>query len=778
MATIGVKLELNGAASYTEGMKQATSQVKLFDAQLKGLTSGMSNASSAFATHKQTTEALQGKLSALKDEQALLTQKLEEAKSKYGDNSTQANNLATKLEYLNQKISATEEDLKNQGGTLGAVGAQLKDWGGKLDAVGKKAQALGTTLATHVTAPILAVGAASVSAWKEVDESFDTIIAKTGATGTALEGLTKVAENIATSVPASFDEIGNAVGEVNTRFGLTGSSLQTLSTQFIEFAKLNGTDVSTSIDTVQSAMSAFGLSADQAGVFLDTLNKAGQDTGISVDELASSMTTNAAALKEMGYSASDSAMFIANLSKQGIDASTVMAGMKKALANAVAEGKPMDVAMSELQDTMANATTSTEAYQSAIELFGAKAGPAIAEACQSGRLSFEALGTSMSDFAGNVDSTFTATLDPLDQMQVHMNQLKLIGADIVNTMAPTLTKAMDGLSKVLKNLSDSWNNLSEDQKQMIIKIAGIVAAVGPVLLIVGKVISGIAGLIINLGAMTTAIGVLTPAVTGIIAALAPFAPLILGIIAAIVVIIATIKNWDKITNFFKQTWTAMTTAITTAFTNAKEGVTNKLNELKTKFTEGFNTMESKATDTFNNIKSTVTSKAGEMKDNVVNKISNMKDKFGEKFEDMKSKATSIFSDLKNSALTWGKDMIDNFINGVKQKIEDVKNAATNVAKTVKDILGFSEPKKGPLSNFHTYGPDMMKSYSKGIKDYSYLVRNAVDDVAVDVSNGFGLDSDSIYSAVRQGSEDANIGLSIGEREFTRVLRGLGVQFNA
>jgi chromosome segregation ATPase len=141
MATIGVKLELNGAASYTEGMKQATSQVKLFDAQLKGLTSGMSSASNAFTKHKQTTEALQGKLSALKDEQALLTQKLEETKAKYGDNSTQANNLATKLEYLNQKISATEEELKNQGGSLGAVGAQLQEWGGKLDAVGKKAQA-------------------------------------------------------------------------------------------------------------------------------------------------------------------------------------------------------------------------------------------------------------------------------------------------------------------------------------------------------------------------------------------------------------------------------------------------------------------------------------------------------------------------------------------------------------------------------------------------------------------------------------------------------------
>ena len=75
---------------------------------------------------------------------------------------------------------------------------------------------------------------------------------------------------------------------------------------------------------------------------------------------------------------------------------------------------------------------------------------------------------------------------------------------------------------------------------------------------------------------------------------------------------------------------------------------------------------------------------------------------------------------------------------------------------------------------------MMQLYAEGIENSKYLVANAVRDVAQDVSmlGNMGIDSDSIYSAVRQGSEDANISLSIGDREFQRYLRNIGVVFNA
>ena len=74
--------------------------------------------------------------------------------------------------------------------------------------------------------------------------------------------------------------------------------------------------------------------------------------------------------------------------------------------------------------------------------------------------------------------------------------------------------------------------------------------------------------------------------------------------------------------------------------------------------------------------------------------------------------TSLVSD----AFTWGKDLIDNFIGGIKEKIQNLKDTVSSVAQAIKDFLGFSEPEKGPLSNFHTYAPDMMNLFIKGIRD--------------------------------------------------------------
>lgn len=40
----------------------------------------------------------------------------------------------------------------------------------------------------------------------------------------------------------------------------------------------------------------------------------------------------------------------------------------------------------------------------------------------------------------------------------------------------------------------------------------------------------------------------------------------------------------------------------------------------------------------------------------------------------------------------------------------------------------------------------------------------------------GLNPDDIYAAVRDGAADANITLSIGSKEFGRLLKGMGVNF--
>lgn len=92
-----------------------------------------------------------------------------------------------------------------------------------------------------------------------------------------------------------------------------------------------------------------------------------------------------------------------------------------------------------------------------------------------------------------------------------------------------------------------------------------------------------------------------------------------------------------------------------------------------------------------------------------------------------SQAVSTFGggimSMIGQAVTWGKDLIDNFISGITQKWSALKQSVSNIAQTVRDYIGFSEPDKGPLSNFHTYAPDMIDLFTQGIDQNAYKIKD-------------------------------------------------------
>ena len=130
--------------------------------------------------------------------------------------------------------------------------------------------------------------------------------------------------------------------------------------------------------------------------------------------------------------------------------------------------------------------------------------------------------------------------------------------------------------------------------------------------------------------------------------------------------------------------------------------------------------------------------------------------------------------MLDKAKTWGKDLIQNFINGIKAKIQALKDAVAGVAQTVKNVIGFSEPDEGPLSNFHTFAPDMMELFAKGITDNLGMVRAAVNSVAettrdemterntpvqinrAQATQETGVDAATIAFAVREALRDMGI----------------------
>lgn len=510
---------------------------------------------------RQKQGYLNDAIEASKEKLAKEKEALEQLKNSDGfdKNSEQAKALQRQISDDEQQLKSLEDESKN----FGSVGAQqFKIVGDKVKEVGDKISDVGKSMSTKITAPIVGIGGASIAAFKEVDAGMDIIVAKTGASGDALAEMEKSVENIATTIPTSFETAGTAIGEVNTRFGVTGQELEDLSAKFVKFAELNGTDVSTSIDNVQSVMQAFGMETEDAADCLDILNKAGQDTGVNVDKLTQDMMNNSTALQEMGFMFNSSAGFLANLSKNGIDTSAVVGGLRKAFVNATNDGKTMDEALAELQETMQNADSDTEAYAAAMELFGNKAGPQMAAAIQEGRISFEALTNVIGDWEGSVDTTFENTLDPIDDWTTAMNAAKIAGSDLGETVQTVLAPFITKLTEVITTITERFRALTPEQQEMIVKIAGIVAAIGPALIIGGKLISIVGTIITVLG---TVVGVLG-------------GPLTIAIGAIIAVGVALYKNWDKI----KETAGKLASSVKEKFDDIKKNITDKIESAKDK----------------------------------------------------------------------------------------------------------------------------------------------------------------------------------------------------
>lgn len=403
-------------------------------------------------------------------------------------------------------------DMSQAAGPAGTAAGNVA--GSKMtESISKKMGSAGGALTKGITAPLTAVGAASVAAWKEVDQGLDTIVTKTGASGEALDEMHGILNNIATSIPTDFETAGAAIGEVNTRFGVTGSELESLSEQFIKFAKLNDQDVSKSVDSVQKALSAFGMDASEATHMLDVLNAVGQSTGVSVDTLTSGLIQNATAFEEMGLSADQAVLFMGQMEKSGANSETVMQGLRKALKNAAKDGKDMNTALSELQDAILNGTDGMDGLTAAYDLFG-KSGDQIYGAVKNGTIDFTNLSNAAIDAGGSVSDTFEGTLSPMERFQTTLNELKVIGADIVDSAGPALADIMERVGDGVEKAADAWTGLSPEMQDTIIKIAGIAAVAGPLLVIGGKVVGGISTLVGGIGSLAGGLGGLGSAAAG------------------------------------------------------------------------------------------------------------------------------------------------------------------------------------------------------------------------------------------------------------------------
>lgn len=485
----GITIEIGGDTT------KLTKALSGLDKSLKQTQQQLKDVNKLLKMDPKNTELLRQKQELLGKAIGDTEKRLEELK-KAADQMKDADVGGEQYDALKREIIATEQELKKLKAQQDALAnSKLDNLSKQFDKVGKKISTIGDNLTKKVTVPLVAFGTASMVAFKDVDKGMDAVVKKTGATGDELAAMQASVKNLGTEIPADFEDIGNAVGEVNTRFGVTGKELEDLSGQFLKFAKVNDVDVTTSIDNTQKALAAFGMDASEAGKMLDVFNAVGQRTGIDMNQLTGLMSKYGAQLQAMGLDAYQAANFLGDVEVSGMDVAQSMTAMQKALKYASAAGKPLTDVLTDFDAVIKSNASETEKLNKAYEIFGTKTGAAMYNAAKNGTLAFDQLGKSIDDNLGNLDSTFSNTLDATDDMKTTFNALKEAGYEVGAALGKTLTPILKKAAEGLRRFSTWFEKLSPKTKDLVTKLGLLAAAAGPILSIIGRMTSGVGKII-------------------------------------------------------------------------------------------------------------------------------------------------------------------------------------------------------------------------------------------------------------------------------------------
>lgn len=660
----GLTLQIGGDTT------ELSKALKKPDKDISDLQSKLKSVNQMLKFDPSNTELLAQKQRLLKEQITATEDKLKLLKETQKQFVTEGGNVDSKQYIaLEQEIQKAESALKRLNSETSNVSANMQAFGEKAKQVGDKFTSVGKEV-SKASAVAVGAGVASYKAWSEVDDALDSVAAGTGATGKELESLQQTAKDVYTSMPVDIKATGQAVADINTRLGLQGDALENATRQFMKYSEVNKSDVSTSIETVAKAMNDANIPTSELNSVLDELTSASQESGLTVDTLAEALSQNGVQMRALGFNTQETIALLATMEKNGVNSSVVLTGMKKAMANYVNAGKDANVELGNLFQGIQDGTVSAS---DAMDVFGTKAGASLYQYIQEGKLNYQDLLKVLQDSNGQLDASYEAMLDPMDQAKVAMNNLKQVGADLFDQIQATLAPMIQALAENLQRFSQWFGALDPNVQQFIVIVGLVVAALGPVLIFIGQICTGVGQIIEIVGFLGeflalvfSVIGSGLSALWGLILA-NPVVAIVVGIIAVIALL------WTKCEWF-------------------RNGVTNLINNIRDGFKNGW----------------------GKIKNIWTNAIDGIKNKF---------------SSMIQEAKKWGSDFIEGFKRGILGRIKSLFSAITSIPKKIRKLLHFSRPDEGPLRDYETWMPDMMDGLSKGIRDNTYKVEDEMKSLA-------------------------------------------------
>lgn len=526
--------------NFARGMKGVNQQLKTSMTEMKAHLNVMGKSGSEIDKLKARQTGLSSVIEAQSKKVELAKDKYEECKKAVEGNSeaTQAQKDAlidAKNEYTKaigelgsyqNQLKDVENQLKTMESSMYKVGDALESVGSKMTAIGDGMAKSGKTLTKTVTAPIIALGTLAVKAAADFESSMSEVEALSGAAGAELQALTDKAKEMGKTTIFSASEAAGGLKYM----ALAGWETEEMLAGIEPVLKLAGAaneDLGTTSDIVTDALTALGMSAEETARFTDVLAKTMSNSNTDVSQMGEAFKYAAPLAGSYGYSIEELGVALGIMANQGIkgsQAGTTLKNILSRMADPTSEVKKameeLGVSMfnsdgsakdlSEVMDTLRSSTqnlTDKEKAHYAVTLAGKNAQSGFLAILNTTEEDYNDLTSAISNSTGATNALYDTMQNNLSgQLTILKSSAEAVAISFGDVMMPVIKD----LTSLLQKAADWINNLTEEQKKLIVKIVGVAAAVGPVLLIVGKLTKSVGGLLTGVGkVLKTSAGVIT-----------------------------------------------------------------------------------------------------------------------------------------------------------------------------------------------------------------------------------------------------------------------------
>jgi len=438
-----------------------------------------------------------------------------------------------------------ESNLKvNITGDSSKLNNALSSASSKLQAFGSKMQSVGRSMSTKLTLPIVAAGAAATKLALDFDKSMTQIESLVGIAADKVSEMGETAKKMATDTGRSANEAAEALFFI-TSAGLRGADATDTLSASLKAAAVGLGETKTIADLATSAMNAYGVENLNATGATDILVAAVREGKLEASELAGAMGGVIPIASNMGVSFAEVGAAMAAMSRTGTNAAVgatqltaILASIKKPTMQSAEAMLALGTSQEEIAQSLEQkglmptlldlSKRLKQTGMDASAIFpNIRALKGVLDLTGKGAADNEKIFESLNNTLGATDEAFQKTSQSASfQMTQGFNAIKSSMLEVGQVILQSVAPAVQKIGQFFTSLAEKFRALSPTTQKIIVAFFGIVAALGPVIAIIGTLLT------------------LAPAIGGAISLmLGPIGLVVAGLTAVSVVIY---KNWAKI----------------------------------------------------------------------------------------------------------------------------------------------------------------------------------------------------------------------------------------